>query len=291
MWRRISSSCLSWKPINKKQETDKYIPEVKETSLIPKKNPGLSGIKIIIKTTGVNLPLNMKKALFLLAALILAFPLYAQDLGEGKVMVVINMSGAKIYESPTFASPTLNVMPMGAILLVEERIGSEEEQQVGVGFSLSGEWIKSAGTEGFIFSSDLTSRRLKTGLNDHGMPFIDLLGDFTGEEKEKKQVETPGGEFPKVMIHRYYENGTYSYTAWDGCFDHVTEYRGLELHEVYHQLVSDYSLFMSDGSLEMPQFEGKSGNKLKFGSIGASEDLTLELKEDGVVVVSSYDCT
>jgi len=88
-----------------------------------------------------------------------------------------------------------------------------------------------------------------------------------------------------------YENGTYTYKAFDDCFDHLTEYRNLELNEVYHQMVSKYCIFLSNGEYLLPIFQVRIGKTIKFESQGATQDLQIELKEDGIIKVSSYDCT
>lgn len=238
-----------------------------------------------------NLKTTMKKVILLLAAIVLTLPLYSQDGGQRELAVIINMEGAAVYEHPGFDSQQQALIPTGAILVVEERIGTQEKLKLGEGFALTGEWVKPVGTEGYIFSSDLSSKRVSTGRNESGQPFIDLLGSLTREERKEELVATPAGEFPKVVVQRFYENGTQSLTYWDGCVDEVAEYRGLALNEVYHQLVSDHGLFMGDGSYEIPLFTEKVGNEWRFENpLGPTQGIVITLQEDGALVVSAYSC-
>jgi len=201
------------------------------------------------------------------------------------------MLGAKVYEKPTFDSKTLTEIPVGETILIEKFIETKEKFNVGIDFSLSGKWIKPNGINGFVFSSDLTDKKAEIGKSKYGQTFINLLGNLKNEKTEKKNIKTDNGEFSKYFEYKYYENGTYTYTAFDGCFDHVTVYKNLTINEVYHQMVSDYGLLMNKKEYWIPIFQEKLGNTIKFEGEGATENLKIEIKENGIIVVSSYDCT
>lgn len=204
---------------------------------------------------------------------------------------VINLLGAKVYEEPTFDSGILTELDLGETIQNDGYIETNEEFAVGVGFSLPGIWIKPKGLNGFVFSSDLTSKKAEIGTDESGRNYVDLLGELTSEESEQKKIKTANGEFLKHFQYKYYKNASYTYVAWDGCFDHTTEYEGLNINEVYHQMISDYIILMNGETIIIPQFLEKSGNKLKFATEGATEELTIELRNNGTIVVSSYDCT
>ena len=204
---------------------------------------------------------------------------------------VINMLGAKVYEKPTFDSKTVSELPIGENIIVEKSIETKERFRIGENFSLSGKWIKPNGINGFVFSSDLTDKKADISPNEYGQTNLNLRGKLISEKSEEKQIKTENGVFPKYFEYKYYENGTYTYTSWDGCFDHVTEYKNLTLNEVYHQMVSDYYGIMGDNETWIPIFQGKEENIIKFEGEGATEDLKIETKENGIIVVSSYDCT
>ena len=56
-------------------------------------------------------------------------------------------------------------------------------------------------------------------------------------------------------------------------------------------MVRDYGGIMNVNEFWIPIFQEKSGNFIKFEGEGATEDLKIEIKENGKIIVSSYDCT
>ncbi|NJY64307.1 hypothetical protein HC174_16335 [Salinimicrobium sp. CDJ15-81-2] len=233
----------------------------------------------------------MKKPIAILFTLFLLTASFGQTNEESHQLCVINILGAKVYEKPTFDSKTLAHLPVGKTVVIEKAVDSQEILKIGNGFSLKGNWIKPKGINGFVFSSDLTDKKAEIGKNQFGHNFINVLGSLIEKKEEEKMVKTDQGEFPKHFEYKFYENGIYTYTSWDGCFDHVTEYKNLSLSEVYHQMVSDYGIMMNGNEFQVPMFKEKSGNTLKFEGGGATEDLQIEIKDNGTIVVSSYDCT
>ena len=223
--------------------------------------------------------------------ILLAIPVFGQDQKKKMQSTVINILGANVYEQPTFGSKTLTKLLVGEFITIEKQIPSNERFQIGPGFSIPGNWIKPESIDGYIFSSDLTDKEVDTGLNKFGQHFINLRGKLLSTETEEKQTETPMGNFPKYFEYKYYENGNYTYIEWDGCFDHIYEYKNLSINEVYHQMVSDYSKLINENEISVPSFFEKVDNNMKFEGVGATQDLTFECKENGISVVSSYDCT
>jgi hypothetical protein len=237
------------------------------------------------------LPTIMKNCIALIITILFFNSLFGQNLEIGTDLCVINMLGAKVYEKPTLESKILTELKVGENIIIENIVQTDEQMKIGNGFSLSGNWIKPMNINGFVFSSDLSNKNVEIGQNKYGQTYINLLGKLTDKKEEKKLVKTDNGEFPKYFEYKYYENGTYTYTAWDGCFDHITEYKNLKLNEVYHQMVSDYGGIMNVNEFWIPIFQEKSGNFIKFEGEGATEDLKIEIKENGKIIVSSYDCT
>ena len=217
-----------------------------------------------------------------------------QNLEIGDELCVINMLGAKVYERPTFKSKTITQLKIGENIIIENLVETNEEMEIGNGFSLSGDWIKPIDIKGFIFSSNLTEKKVEIGKSKYGQPFINLLGKVTEKKEEKKLVKLENGEFPQYIEYKYYENGTYTYSSFGGCFDHLTEYKNLSLNDVYHQMVSDYAIIsidVNETSIRIPRILEKTDNIINFEGEGATEDLKIELKENGGIIVSSYDCT
>lgn len=206
---------------------------------------------------------------------------------------VINMLGAIVYEKPTFKSKILTKLNVGENVMIEKIIKTDEQFKLGNGFSLTGNWVKPLDVKGFVFSSDLTDKKVKIGINKYGQKYITLLGKLIDKKEEKKLIKAENGVFPKYFEYKYYENGTYTKTSWDGCFDHMTAYKNLNLNEVYHQMVSDYGMTKTDLNREsfwIPKYQETIEKTIKFEGKGATEDLKIELKENGLIAVSSYDC-
>lgn len=234
----------------------------------------------------------MKNTLTFIFTLLFITSLLGQNSENRNELRVINMLGAKVYEKPSFDSKTLSKLNIGEKIIIEKTIQTDEQFKIGNGFSLAGNWIKPLNINGFVFSSNFTDKKVKVGKSKHGNTFINLLGELIDKKEEKKLIKTENGEYPKYFEYKYYENGSYTYTAWDGCFDHITEYKNLTLSEVYHQMVSDYGGEMNENDFRIPKFQEVTGNFLKFNVLlGATEDLKIEIKENGVFIVSSYDCT
>jgi hypothetical protein len=236
----------------------------------------------------------MKNCIALIITILFFNSLFGQNLEIGTDLCVINMLGAKVYEKPTLESKILTELKVGENIIIENIVQTDEQMKIGNGFSLSGNWIKPMNINGFVFSSDLSNKNVEIGQNKYGQINVDLKGNLIDEKEEEKKIKTENGVFPKYFEYKYYENGTYTYKSWDGCFDHITEYKNLTISEVYHQMVSDYGINMSDingTSFWIPIFKEKSGNFIKFEGEGATQDLKIELKENGNIIVSSYDCT
>lgn len=211
---------------------------------------------------------------------------------ENSDFLVINSLGAKVFEAPTFESRIINTLSLGQKIQVEKSIPTAEKYYVGPDWGLEGNWIKAQGIEGYIFSSDLTDKEVEFTLDDFEESKFDLKGKLLDQKEEEKKIKNEEGEFPIHMTFEYYENGTYSRKFFDGCFDHIWEFKNLSLSEVYHQMLNDYSEYSSNLEFSSPVFTEKSGNIIRFQvKDGPTEDLKIEIKENGTFEVSSYDCT
>lgn len=236
----------------------------------------------------------MKKIILILLTIVLSNSLFSQSREDTTEFTVINILGAEVYEKPTFNSEKLTNIPVGQKLTLEKAIDTDEKIVFGTDFCLSGKWIKPKELNGFVFSSDLTNKKVKTGTNEFGQKYIDILGKLISKKEEEKDIKTDNGVFPKFFEYRFYENGKYTYTAWDGCFDHVTEYHNFNINEVYHQMVSDYGVILNDkdgSNFWVPKYENKTENILNFESMGATQELKIKIISEGIYEVSSYDCT
>lgn len=206
---------------------------------------------------------------------------------------VINILGAKMYELPNLDAAPVSTIKFGASLTPDSIIPTTETRKIGENFSLSGNWVATGvnGSTGYVFSSDLSDRKIGIRTGAGGQERIDFMGDLVNETSETIQVKMEQGTFPKYVEIKRFENGTYKQTSWDGCFDHEMRFKGLNLNEVYHQMISEYGILMNGEDFQIPGFKERDGNQIKFETEGASMDLQIELLEDDIIQVSSYDCT
>lgn len=236
----------------------------------------------------------MKKILGIFITLLIVNNSFGQNQESIQELHVINLLGAKVHEKPTFNSKILTELQVGEIIKIEKSIETKDSLIIGERFSLKGFWMKPKTIDGFVFSSDFTNKNVEVGINRHGQTFINLLGNLLDEKEKEEIIKVENGEFPKYYKYKYYENANYSYTSWDGCYNHITKYKNLTLNEVYHQMLSDYVILLNTtngNELCVPKFLEKSGNSIKFESEGASQDLQILIIDSGIFEVSSYDCT
>jgi len=204
---------------------------------------------------------------------------------------VININGAQLYENPSFESRKISIIGIGKTFIVEETINTDEKFIVGQNFSFDGDWIKPKEIDGFVFSSDLTDKNVEFRKWDDSQVHINLFGDLISENEEQKNIEYPNGVFPQYITHKIYENVNYTRTSGDGCWDNVYQFQNFNIAEVYHQLVSDNTYKISESEYWVPTFIGQLNNSLRFESEGAATDLKMEIKGDGIIEITSYDCT
>ncbi|HEX8429545.1 hypothetical protein [Hymenobacter sp.] len=229
-----------------------------------------------------------------------AFRLAAADPVETKVYV-ISITGAEVHEKPSCQSKVLRKIPIGAAVNAQQTIASKEVKQVGAGFALQGDWIKvtAPAYTGYVFSSDVTKHKPKIESRD-GLTFVDLLGTKKSARTENEKVAAANkNSAPEYAVHETteYASGTYTMTTHDGCFDHVYSFRRLTLPEVYHHMISSYSGYSSFNpkKLMQPKLISRKGNVYTFtcgfGDSDAAQDLKLTVKDNGVITISSNDCT
>lgn len=234
----------------------------------------------------------MKKVLLLLILLTQIQYCWAQSAGEQKYYV-INISGAKLYEQPSFQSKPIKVIEKAESLPAVTIIETNETQKIEPGFSLTGNWIKTQHGQltGYVFSADLSMFEPALEQRYGNTRIINLLGDTIATRTEIRIEKYGSEEFEREYEITEYTNGTYTYSAFDGCFDHCVTFKNLILSEVYHHMANSYANFNDKGESFTPTFDARAGNEYLFHSIGATQDLKIVEKENGEFVVSSYDCT
>ncbi|MDF7810141.1 hypothetical protein [Hymenobacter sp. YC55] len=194
-------------------------------------------------------------------------------------------------------------IPIGAAVNAQQTIASDDVKQIGAGFALQGDWIKVAapGYTGYIFSSDVTKRKPEVKNEFNGFVYVDLLGAKKSTRVEKKKqpgATTNSAADYAILETTEYANGTYTMTTYDSCFDHDYTFRHLTLPEAYHHMISGYSGYdvgLKGKKLQQPKLIARKGNVYTFtcgfGGRDAAQDLKLTVKANGVITISSYDCT
>ena len=238
----------------------------------------------------------MKKTLFLT---ILIFGIISCSSGQKEnkksVFYVINVLGAELYEKPSLDSKVIEKIKVGKNVIAKEifKTGGQSKK-IGNDFYLAGSFIKiqKGKNKGFVFTSDLTTikpifREIQKGI---------IIPDIDGKEKNKRTkkriVKYNNKEYEIEDEITEYENVTYTYTAFDGCFNHTYLYKNLTLSEIYHQLtVNCVVINETDMKIEIPRFIKKNGNEYLFEGEGATESLKIIDNKDGTFTISSYDCT
>ncbi|KOY52403.1 hypothetical protein I602_1963 [Polaribacter dokdonensis DSW-5] len=243
------------------------------------------------------MPTIMKK-IFLLTILIFGIISCSsgQKANEKECFYVINVLGAELYEKPSLDSKVIRKIKVGEKIIAKEILKTDQSKKIGDDFYLGGSFIKiqSESIKGFVFSSDLT--KIKPLLREVQKSII--IPDIDGKEKSKrieKRIEKfDNKEYEIEDEITEFENVTYTYTAFNGCFDHIYVYKNLTLNEVYHQLTVNSVVIneTKDGNfIEIPRFTEKKGNEYLFEGEGATQDLKIIVNKDGTFTISSYDCT
>lgn len=215
---------------------------------------------------------------------------------KANTFYVLNVFGAKVYEEPSLDSKVIKQLKPGEKIMAEDVLQTEQSIKMGAGFQLDGSFvkIKKEGISGYVFSSDLTKRKPELKKIDNGILLPDILGKELNKRIKKRSVTINHQEYEYEDEITEFENGTYTFTAFDGCFDHVYVFRHLSLSEVYHQLTFLYVVLNESEEehfIEIPMFIEKKGNEYLFDSGEATQNLKIIDNKDGTFTISSCDCT
>ena len=219
---------------------------------------------------------------------------FGQNTNDKNTFYVINVLGAELYEQPSLDSKVIKNIKVGEKIIAKEILKTRQSKKIGKELYLAGNFIRiqNESFNGFVFTSDLT--KIKPSLSEiyEGI----MVPDIQGKEKNKKTVKRiekfDNKEYEIEDEITEFENVKYTYTAFDGCFNHIYLYRNLTLSEVYHQLtVHQIVINETDKKIELPKFIEKKGNEYLFEGEGATQDLKIINNKDGTFTVSSYDCT
>lgn len=221
---------------------------------------------------------------------------FSKKKNDKDTFYVINISGAELYEHPSLDSKVIKKIKAGEKVIADEILKTDQLRKIGNEFYLAGAFVRvrNKSFSGYIFSSDLTKIRPTLNAVYEGIMLPDILGKEKSKRTEKRIERFDDTEYEIEDEITEYENGTYTYTAFDGCFDHVYVYRNMTLGEVYHHLtLKNVMIDVTGGASDVviPMFKEKKGNEYLFEDEGATQNLKIIENEDGTFTVSSYDCT
>ena len=209
---------------------------------------------------------------------------------------VINIEGAMLYRKAEFDSQVIDTISNTSEVHIIEIVETNQKVEIGKNFEFEGPFMKVNYNEiiGYIHNSDLSAIKPKIIQSQKGLIQLSLFGEVLN----KKEIQTTkiigSEEFLVDEIITEYENAIYTYSSFDGCFDHKYQTRNLKKHEVYHHMVNEYVFYghSIDGFfIWVPEFQKKDDNKLYFQGEGATEDLIIKIIDEKSFVISSYDCT
>ena len=219
---------------------------------------------------------------------------YCQKENDKNIFYVLNALGADLYENASFDSEVLEKIEVGKMIVATKVLESSQSKKIGDNFYLDGYFIRvnAKTSSGYIFSSDLTKFKPVLREIHKGITIPDIKGEKKNKTMAKRIVEYGNQEHEIEDEITEYENATYTYTAFGGCFDHLYLYRNLNLSEVYHQLtVHQVVINETEMKIQIPKFIKKERNEYHFEGLGATTNLKLIENEDGSFTVSSCDCT
>jgi len=204
---------------------------------------------------------------------------------------VINVKGAEIFSQPNLNSKVVTKLENGSKVLIHSKISTSQTKGINQEILLEGEFLEFHffGEIGYIFSSDVT--QLNTEIKKYGwFTKSKLYGKLIEQETTTKEV-TYGNKTYEIDETKYeFENLTYIYSSFDGCFDHTYIFKNLKLNEVYHFFGNEYVFFGEriDGEfIEIPTLHQRNENTFQFEFEAGSGEMIIKNNE---FVIKSYDC-
>lgn len=223
--------------------------------------------------------------------------------GAGKVPAAvtptrycINRAGTAVYGQPSLRAAVRQYLPVGRAIGVLEVRPSADTRLIGKSLVLPGDWLRIElnGTPGYVFSSDVTAHRPQVLRSSDGRPYVVLLGAKQSSYSKKHQVRVANHNETITDDITQYAHCTYTYTAFDGCFDHSYRFSGLSLAEVYHHLANGYSGYQN-GKLVLPKVLTHQGRTFSFtpglGDADATQEIKLIIHPDNRIELQTADCT
>lgn len=224
---------------------------------------------------------------------------FSQNYKNGDTLFVWSIDGTSLMSNPSSTSTKLRTLELGAsIVVTDQDLGIVKDQlKIDEIFELNGHWVKVMidNYEGFVFDVDFSSINPNVGYEKERSAILlrRFLGLRMNYEEIKRTIELENTQYEIIDEVYTYENGRYTYTPFDGCFDHTYTFKDIGLNEVYHLLMNLYVFRIEtiDGPIEeRPHFIGVENGTYKLSGTGLTGEIQIRIKGN-VVELYSYDCT
>jgi hypothetical protein len=210
---------------------------------------------------------------------------------------VWNVTGAQVKESPTNHSKTIKKLKFGEYVtrshFTDSTPVTKSTQSPLGNYPIVSHWtmVEFGDQIGFIFEPNLSNDKVPT-IEEYGIIRINykqLLGKKINDTSLIETQIIDKREFKIETDITYYVNGSYEYTAFDGCFDHTYEFTNIEFNKV---LLIAMSMYSSDitGGIYTPQFSEEQDGSIMFWGTEATVQVIISKSKNGWKIYS-YDCT
>lgn len=220
-----------------------------------------------------------------------------------------NTDSTIVYLEPDIASNKITKLNYGTEVTILEELKNvpaqfkvETSDPFEGEYFLNGHWIEIdvQGLRGFVFSGEVINfpphiqtswgryRRTPEQYNDFGWN--------VKVEEEKEPIKIKENTYYNHVEKTFFPDGSYVIDeAFDGCFHHQYYFKGKKINQVYFLLKAEYASQHQgiNGTVySFPKLIMASENRFEFeNGFEASQDIHIEIKEDGKIFFGSYDCT
>ena len=210
---------------------------------------------------------------------------------------VWNLLGTEIKEAPSLDSKTISTIAFGDTVMRAHFTRSTphvtDTLSIIGGYPNSSHWTMVDFNHGigWVFESNISNDSVPT-IREYGFTKIDylsLLGDSVGDTVivEKKMIGVH--ELTSETSIKYFQNGSYEYTAFDGCFDHTYIFTKIDFKEILHVAMSMYSIKVNE-EIHTPEFLKTEADIIIFIGTEATVEVVISKTKNGWKIFS-YDCT
>lgn len=161
------------------------------------------------------------------------------------------------------------------------------------GYGLKGKWLKINYNNqiGYLFNGDISDNMppIKMINGTIKIDYEQILGKKLNDKSITETVDIENKSYEVKTLIDSFENGFYSYSAFDGCFNHNYTFMNLSFIEVFHLAISKYSFKFID-ELILPRFFEEQNGEIRFWGAGDLVGEVIIRKTKNGWQIYSYDC-